>query len=114
MEENKQLQKRPLETIENEINFYKQQTAIGILEIGKRLIEAKEQLKEEDNFRQWCKRMDFSKTTAYRFIKVATEFKEGVPTLGQSKIFALLDLPIESREDFLSQQHEVNGQTKTA
>ncbi|WP_238916010.1 hypothetical protein [Clostridium sp. YIM B02555] len=33
--------------------------------------------------------------------------------MGQFKIFALLDLPIESREDFISQSHKIIGQTKT-
>jgi len=33
--------------------------------------------------------------------------------LGQTKIFALLDLPQENRDEFISSPHEVNGQTKT-
>ncbi|MGM9978735.1 MAG: DUF3102 domain-containing protein [Clostridium sp.] len=103
---------RPLEVIETEINFYKQQTASGIIEIGKRLIEAKKQLGEGESFRAWCKKMDFSKSSAYRFMRVANEFSS-VPTLGQSKIFALLDVPIEEREEFINSTHEVNGEQKT-
>lgn len=108
-----QLQIRPLETIEGEINFYKQQTALGIMEIGRRLIEAKEQLKEEESFKTWCKKMDFGKSTAYKFIKVAKEFDGSVQALGQTKIFALLDLPQSERDELISDTHEVNGETKT-
>ena len=115
MEKNKQLQKRPLETIENEINFYKQQTAIGMIEIGKRLIEAKEQVSHGE-WEEWLEtKVDFSKSTAKNFIRVAKEFpnRQAIVDLGQTKIFKLLDLPQEEREDFISQPHKVNGQTKT-
>ncbi|NRT90214.1 hypothetical protein DE167_000210 [Clostridium beijerinckii] len=32
--------------------------------------------------------------------------------MGQTKIFMLLDLPSEDREEFISKSHEVNGQVK--
>lgn len=115
MEENKQLQKRPLETIENEINFYKQQTAIGIIEIGKRLVEAKSQL-PYGKWGNWLKeKVDFSDKTAQKFMKCAKEFKDSntYSNLGKSKIFALLDLPLDDREEFVSTSHEVNGEIKT-
>jgi chromosome segregation ATPase len=115
MSEENKLQVRPLETIENEINFYKQQTAIGIIEIGKRLIEAKEQLPHGEWGKWLEERVEFSNVTATRFMRVA---KEGgnlstLKDLSQSKIFALLDIPQEEREEFISNPHEVNGQTKT-
>lgn len=115
MEENKQLQTRPLETIENEINFYKQQTAIGMIEIGRRLIEAKEQVFHGE-WEEWLEtKVDFSKSTAKNFMRVAREFpnRQAIIDLGQTKIFKLLDLPQEERDEFISQPHEVNGQTKT-
>jgi hypothetical protein len=115
MEENKKLQTRPLETIESEINFYKQQTAIGIIEIGKRLIEAKEQVNHGE-WGTWLKdRVEFSQWTANKFMKCTTEFSNcGLNNnLGQTKIFALLDLPIDERDLFISEQHEVNGEIKT-
>lgn len=118
MNKETQMITRPLETIEGEILFYKQQTAIGIIEIGKRLIEAKAQLKEEypGTWEKWLKeKVDFSNTSAKRFMRVAREF-ENRPTLvdlGQSKLFALLDVPIEEREEFVATPHEVNGEMKT-
>jgi 5-methylcytosine-specific restriction endonuclease McrA len=115
MSEENKLQTRPLETIESEINFYKQQTAMGIIEIGKRLIEAKEQIKGEETFREWCKKLDFGKSTAYNFIRCATEYSNIslIEKLGTGKLFKLLTIPQEDREEFISNPHEVNGQTKT-
>jgi hypothetical protein len=94
---------RPLEVIEAEINFYKQQTAIGIIEIGKRLIEAKAQLKHG----QWGKwleeKIDFSQSSANQFMRVAREFSnsESVKNLGTKKLFLLLDVPSDKREGFI-------------
>lgn len=115
MEENTQMITRPLETIEGEILFYKQQTAIGIMEIGKRLIEAKAQL-PHGAWGTWLKeKADFSHKTANRFMQCANEFSNSstLTNLGQSKIFALLDVPLEEREEFMATPHEVNGETKT-
>lgn len=115
MEETKQMITRPLETIEGEILFYKQQTAIGIMEIGKRLIEAKAQL-PHGTWGAWLKeKVDFTDRTARRFMKCASEFsnRTTLSDLGQSKLFALLDLPIEDREEFIDTPHEVNGELKT-
>lgn len=109
------LQVRPLETIEGEINFYKQQTALGIIEIGKRLIEAKEQVSHGE-WEKWLEeKVDFSKSTAKNFMRCATEFsnRQAIVDLGQTKIFALLSLPQDDRDEFMSTPHEVNGQTKT-
>ncbi len=48
-------------------------------------------------------------------MKCANEFSNSptLANLGQSKIFALLDIPIEEREEFISSSHEVSGKTKT-
>ena len=94
---------RPLEVIEAEIQFYKQQTAIGIIEIGKRLIEAKEQL-QHGQWGKWLEdKVDFSQNTAGQFMRVAKEFSnsESVKNLGTRKLFLLLDLPAEKREEFI-------------
>lgn len=91
-------------------------TATGIIEIGKRLIEAKNQLKEEETFSKWLHKMDFSRRSAYRFIQVANEFSN-VPTLAHtsiSKLYALLDVPQDERDSFISTPHSTtSGEQKT-
>lgn len=61
------------------------------------------------------KKVEFSPITAQRFMRVASEFSNfhTCENLTQSKIFTLLDLPPEERDDFVAQEHEINGQTKT-
>ncbi|NSB17469.1 hypothetical protein BCD95_005728 [Clostridium beijerinckii] len=48
-------------------------------------------------------------------MRVANEFSNtsSLKDLGQTKIFALLEIPQNKREDFTSQPHEINGRTKT-
>lgn len=48
-------------------------------------------------------------------MKASNEFSNSpsVANLGTNKLFALLDLPIEDREEFVATPHEVNWQTKT-
>lgn len=90
---------RPLEVIESEINFYKQQTATGIIEIGKRLIEAKQQLPHGEWGEWLSEKVEFSERTARQFMRVAEEF--GDSQIGNrlpiSKLYALLELPTETR-----------------
>lgn len=98
---------RPLEVIETEINFYKQQTATGIIEIGKRLIEAKSQL-QHGEWGKWLEsKIEFSDRTARQFMKVAEEFStsEIGKRLPISKLYALLDVPTEERETFIQQNN---------
>lgn len=65
---------RPLGVIETEINFYKQQTATGMIEIGKRLIEAKSQL-EHGQWGKWLEeRVDFTRQTAHKFMTIANKY----------------------------------------
>ncbi|HHX62470.1 MAG TPA: DUF3102 domain-containing protein [Epulopiscium sp.] len=103
---------RSLGIIEEEINFYKTQTALGIIEIGKRLIEAKEQLKHGEWGKWLEEKVDFKKSTANNFMRVAKEFPnfQTLGNLTQSKLFALLDVPEEKREDFI-QENDVNEMT---
>lgn len=95
--------KRPLEVIEAEINFYKTQTASGIIEIGKRLIEAKE-LIQHGEWGKWLEeKVEVSQWTANKFMRVANELSNcgTFNNLPQSKVFMLLDVPADKRQDFI-------------
>lgn len=104
-----------IDKITAEILIYKQQTAQNIIEIGKRLIKVKESLPHGEWGKWLEEKVDFTDRTARRFMKVATEFgnRTTLSDLSSSKLFALLDLPTEEREEFVSKPHEVNGKTKT-
>nr|WP_278246060.1 DUF3102 domain-containing protein [Clostridium pasteurianum] len=95
--------------------MYKQQTAQNIIEIGKRLIKVKESLPHGEWGTYLKEKVVFSRQSANRFMQVAREFSNcsALSNLQPTKIFALLDVPSEEREDFISQSHEINGQTKT-
>ena len=105
----------PLPQLVAEIKILSQQTAANIIEIGKRLNVAKEQV-EHGDWAGWLDaNFDFSRQHANRFMRAATEFSNVTSQLqmSQTKIFALLDVPAADRETFISQPHEVNGQQKT-
>lgn len=92
-----------IKQIELEINFYKEQAAKNIIEIGKRLIKAKG-LVEHGEWESWLdKKIDFRQTTATKYMRVAREFPniQSLEDLGQTKIFTLLELPASEREAFI-------------
>lgn len=106
---------RPLEVIEQEIQFYKQTAGESILQIGRRLIEAKAQL-EHGEWTSWLsEKVEFSEVSAQRFMRLAREYQNPSPVtdLGPSKALLLLALPENEREEFATQKHEVNGAEKT-
>lgn len=86
-----------------EIVLLKNQTAQNIIEIGKRLIQVKEQLPHGEWGKWLEEKVDFKQTTATKFMRVANEFSNlhTYESLNQSKIFALLDIPQDQREDFI-------------
>lgn len=98
-----------------EIVILKQQTALNIIEIGKRLIQAQEQLGEGESFKSWLKnKVNFSKSTAYNFIRVAKEFNDvqALGQLGQTKVFTLLEVPMEERSSFMKENDVENMSTR--
>ena len=106
---------RPIEVIEGEILFFKAQAGGAILEIGRRLIEAKSQLQHGEWLPWLAEKVDFSEMTAQRFMKLAREC-ENTPALldlGATKALALLALPESEREEFVAEKHEVRGEEKT-
>lgn len=84
-----------------EINFYSQQAATNMIEVGKRLIQAKEKVGHGE-WGNWLKdNFNFTHRTATRFMQVANEFPNwtSMSNLEPTKIFALLDTPPEHREE---------------
>jgi len=93
---------RSLQIIETEINFYKQQTATGIIEIGKRLIEAKSQM-QHGEWGKWLEeKVEFTHNTANKFMRIASNY-DSHHNLGTQKLWLLLDVPQEERENFIKE-----------
>lgn len=108
-------QVRSIGIITEEIQFYKAQAGASIVEIGKRLIEAKERL-EHGQWLPWLsEKVNFSEAMAQRFMRVAREYANPAPVrdLGLSKALLLLEVEDEKREQFLQETHTVNGEEKT-
>lgn len=90
-----------------EILILKDQTAQNIIEIGKRLIEVKENL-QHGEFSEWLKkRVDISHRTANNFMKVATTFSnsQSIANLGSTKLFLLAGLDEENREEVMQENN---------
>lgn len=96
---------RPIEAITEEILFYKAQAGAAILEIGKRLNEAKAQLPHGEWLGWLQEKVDFSESTAQRFMRLAKEYENPSPVtdLGASKALVLLALPALQRDEFLEE-----------
>lgn len=78
----------------------------GMIEIGKELIEIKKEI--DGKFEQYIKdELNYSRRTAYNLIRVANDFSnvQTFAHLTSSKVFALLDLPSDSREEFIKQSN---------
>lgn len=109
------LEARPIETITAEIWLLKQQAGAAILEIGRRLIEAKAALPHGEWETWLAEKVEFSDATARRFMRLAKEYgnQSTVTVLGASKALVLLALPASERDEFMAEKHLVNGQEKT-
>ena len=106
---------RPIEVITAEIWLYKQHAGAAILEIGRRLIEAKAQLSHGEWLPWLEEKVEFSEVTAQRFMRLAREYENPslVTGLGASKALILLALPASEREEFVAEKHQVNGVEKS-
>lgn len=106
---------RDIETITAEILTLKQNAGDAIIGIGQRLIEAKEML-PHGAWLPWLEdRVEFSVSSANRFMRLAREWTNSaaLTNLGATKALTLLALPPEEREQFISEHHTVNGEEKT-
>ena len=104
-----------VETLTAEIQVYKQQAGACIVEIGRRLIQAKELLPHGQWSAWLSEKVEFSERAAQNFMRVAREYSNPQPVadLGLSKALLLLQLPEEEREEFIEKPHEVGGEEKT-
>lgn len=108
-------QVRDIETITVEILDAKRAGGEAILTIGKGLMEAKALLSHGEWLPWLTERVEFSESTAQRFMRLAREWSNPstLTDLGASKALQLLALPETERDVFLSETHEVNGKEKT-
>ncbi|MBQ7198074.1 MAG: DUF3102 domain-containing protein [Selenomonadaceae bacterium] len=94
--------------LELKIKFYLQKTAENVVEIGKRLILAKEMV-EHGEWSTWLKsNFNLSYSAAAKFMKVAERFSkvESIPLLGAAKMIAILALPAGDEEKFIAEKAE--------
>lgn len=106
---------RPIETITQEIQYYKTQVGSGIIEIGRRLVEAKRVLPQGEWLPYIKDTVEFSERTAQNFMRIAKEYTDPqtVADLGAAKAVCLLALTQEEREAAIVESHEVEGEEKS-
>ena len=105
---------RDIEAVTAEIIQLKQDAGSAILGIGQRLIEAKAMLSHGEWLPWLEERVEFSESSAQRFMKLAREWRNPstLQVLGASKALTLLALPPEERDVFIEETHVVNGEEK--
>lgn len=106
---------RSIEAITSEILQLKNDAGNAILGIGQRLLEAKAMLPHGEWLPWLTERVEFSERQAQRFMKLAQEWSNptALSDLGATKALALLALPPEERQKFLSENHIVDGDEKS-
>ena len=103
-------QGRTIEAITDEILELKQTAGEAILEIGNRLIEAQSMLSHGEWLTWLTERVEFSPRTAQRFMRLSREWSNATALshLGATKALALLALPPEEREQFVSENNVID------
>lgn len=104
---------RDIEAVTGEIVHLKQELARNIVDIGLRLIEAKDMLPHGEWLPWLSERVCFSEKTAQNYMRVAREFPNPqlVADLGVRKALALLELPPSEREEFAEDNNVVDMTT---
>ncbi len=105
---------RDIDIITEEINFYKQQAGMAILEIGKRLAEAKSQLSHGEWLPWREEKVEFSERSAQQYMRLWKEYGKSatVADLGVRKALVLLALPESEREEFAAENHAADMTAK--
>lgn len=105
---------RDIDIITEEINFYKQQAGMAILEIGKRLAEAKMQLSHGEWLPWLEEKVEFSERSAQQYMRLWKEYGKSatVADLGVRKALVLLALPESEREAFAAENHAADMTAK--
>ena len=101
---------RDIAAVTCEILHLKQELARNIVDIGLRLIEAKEMLSHGE-WLPWLEaQAPFSEKTAQNYMRVAREFPNPqlVADLGVRKALALLELPPSERESFAEENNVID------
>lgn len=108
-------QPRDIETITGDILEAKRVGGEAILTIGRCLNEAKEVLPHGEWLPWLTEKVEFSERTAQNFMRLSREWSnpQTLADLGASKALALLALPAEEREQFMAENHAVDGGEKT-
>lgn len=101
---------RDIEAVTCEILQLKQDLAHNIIDIGKRLIEAKAMLPHGEWLPWLSERVCFSEKTAQNYMRVAREFPnpQALADLGATKALTLLALPPEERDSFMAENNVVD------
>ena len=110
----KPVEGRTIETITDEILDAKRTGGEAILTIGRCLIEAKDMLPHGEWLPWLNERVELSERAAQRFMRLAREWSNptALSDLGATKALTLLALPVEEREQFMAETHQVDGQEK--
>lgn len=104
--------------IKNNENF----VGMGLWNIGNELKYIRDsktyQQKGYDSFENYIvEELDYSRKNAYRYITVAESHSVSSMTqighIGIVKLLEVAKIPEQEREQFISEQHEINGQAKT-
>jgi hypothetical protein len=100
-----------LDRLEKDIIQLKEQTAENIIQIGYKLIDAKERLSHGE-WGIWLEnKVEFSQRTANQFMRIAKEFgsnSQAISNLEITKVGMLLDIPSEKREEFI-ENHDLKA-----
>ena len=95
-----------LDQITLEVKFYLNQTAQNIIEVGKRLTQAKEMLPHGE-FQNWLQdNFNLSYRMAAKFMQVADRFSN-VPSkalFNQTQMIEMLTLPADETENFIAEK----------